>query len=171
MKKLEIQDIQYYYDNMDSMISTIKTPLDEFTSFQKRIAGIVKRIGGAGTIHGSIIDIDFYNHIYVNPLDLSITGYWASNIINKIVYPSIPALLEKNCPAIFGEYVKLLKGNSENPLEPKQQTNVAILPQTYLDTDIYKASREIKKMQKLHSNILSSWYEDTLHKRPQIELT
>lgn len=171
MKKLEIQDIQYYYDNMDSMISTIKTPLDEFTSFQKRIAGIVKRIGGAGTIHGSIIDIDFYNHIYVNPLDLSITGYWASDIINKIVYPSIPALLEKNCPAIFGEYVKLLKDNRENPLASKQQTNVAILPQTYLDTDIYKASREIKKMQKLHSNILSSWYEDTLHKRPQIELT
>lgn len=171
MKKLEIQDVQYYYDNMDSMISTIKTPLDKFTSFQKRIADMVKRIGGVGTIHGSIIDIDFYNHVYVNPFDLSITGYWASDIINKIVYPSISALLEKHCPTIFGEYVKLLKGNSENPLAPKQQTSVAILPQTYLDTDIYKASREIKKMQKLHSNILSSWYEDTLHKRPQIELT
>lgn len=26
---------------------------------------------------------------------------------------------------------------------------------------IYKASRKIKKMQKLSSNILSSWYEDT----------
>lgn len=171
MKKLEIQDVQYYYDNMDAMISTIKTPLDKFTSFQKRVADMVKRIGGVGTIHGSIIDIDFYNHIYVNPLDLSMTGYWASDIINKIVYSSIPALLEKNCPTIFGEYVKLLKGNGENPLAPKQQTNVAILPQTYLDTDIYKASREIKKMQKLHSNILSSWYEDTLHKKPQIELT
>ena len=171
MKKLEIQDVQYYYDNMDAMISTIKTPLDKFTSFQKRVADMVKRIGGVGTIHGSIIDIDFYNHIYVNPLDLSMTGYWASDIINKIVYPSIPALLEKNCPTIFGEYVKLLKGNGENPLAPKQQTNVAILPQTYLDTDIYKASREIKKMQKLSSNILTSWYEDTLHKRIKIELT
>lgn len=171
MKKLEIQDVQYYYDNMDAMISTIKTPLDKFTSFQKRVADMVRRIGGIGTIHGSIIDIDFYNHIYVNPLDLSMTGYWASDIINKIVYSSIPALLEKNCPTIFGEYVKLLNGNGENPLAPKQQTNVAILPQTYLDTDIYKASREIKKMQKLHSNILSSWYEDTLHKKPQIGLT
>ena len=159
MKKLEIQDVQYYYDNMDAMISTIKTPLDKFTSFQKRVADMVKRIGGVGTIHGSIIDIDFYNHIYVNPLDLSMTGYWASDIINKIVYPSIPALLEKNCPTIFGEYVKLLKGNGENPLAPKQQTNVAILPQTYLDTDIYKASREIKKMQKLHSNILRTYPE------------
>ena len=171
MKKLEICDIQYYYDNMESMISTIKTPLDKFTLFQKHIADMVKRIGGVGTIHGSIIDIDFYNHIYVNPVDLSMTGYWASDIINKIVYPSIPALLEKKCPAIFVEYVKLLKGNSENPFALKQQTNIATLPQRYLDTDIYKASREIKKMQKLCSNILSSWYEDTPHKRSQIELT
>lgn len=170
MKKLEIQDVQYYYDNMDTMISTIKTPLDKFTSFQKRIADMVKQIGGIGTIHGSIVDIDSYNHIYVNPFDLSITGYWASDIINKIVYPSIPALLEKNCPVMFGEYVKLLKGNSENPLALKQQTNITVLPQTYLDTDIYKASREIKKMQKLSSNILTSWYEDTLHKRTKIEL-
>ena len=85
--------------------------------------------------------------------------------------PSIPALLEKNCPIMFGEYVKLLKGNSENPLALKQQTNITVLPQTYLDTDIYKASREIKKMQKLSSNILTSWYEDTLHKRTKIELT
>lgn len=171
LKKLEIHDIQYYYDNMETMISTIKTPLDKFTSFQKHIADMVKRIGGVGTIHGSIIDIDYYNHIYVNPIDLSMTGYWASDIINKIVYPSIPALLEKNCPTIFCEYAKLLKGKNENPLALKQQTNVEILPQMYLNTDIYKASREIKKMQKLSSNILSSWYEDTLHKRPHIEST
>ncbi len=171
MKKLEIQDVQYYYNNMDIMISAIKTPLDKFISFQKRIADMVKQIGGIGTIHGSIVDIDFYNHIYVNPFDLSITGYWASDIINKIVYPSIPTLLEKNCPVMFGEYVKLLKGNSENPLALKQQTNITVLPQTYLDTDIYKASREIKRMQKLSSNILTSWYEDILHKRTKIEFT
>ena len=39
-KKLEVQDIQYYYDNMDAMVSIIKTPLDKFTSFQKHIANI-----------------------------------------------------------------------------------------------------------------------------------
>lgn len=161
----------YYYDNMDVMISTIEAPLDKFTSFQKHIADMIKRIGGSGKIHGSIIDIDFYNHIYVNPIDLSLTGYWASDMINKIVYPSIPALLEEKCPTIFDEYIKLLKDNSENPLALKQQTDVAILPQMYLDTNIYRASREIKKMQKLSSNILSVWYENTLHKRPQIEIT
>ena len=32
------------------------------------------------------------------------------------------------------------------------------MPQSYLDTDIYKVSREIKKMQKISSNILTAWY-------------
>ena len=100
-KKLEVQDIQYYYDNMDAMVSIIKTPLDKFTSFQKHIANIIKRIGGVGTIHGSIIDIDFNNHIYINPVDLSMVGYWASDMVNKVVYPSIPTLLENNCPEII----------------------------------------------------------------------
>ena len=163
-KKLEVQEIQYYYEHMDSMISTIKNPLDKFTSFQKHIANMIKRIGGVGKIHGCIVDIDFYNHIYVNPIDLSVTGYYAFDIINKIVYPSIPALLEKNCPVIFSEYVRLLKENNKNPLALKQPTNVARLPQKYLDTDIYKASKEIKKMQRLNSNILSFWHEDTLNK-------
>lgn len=171
MKKLEVQNIQYYYNNMEAMISTIKTPLDKFTDFQKHIADTVKRIGGVGTIHGSIIDIDFYNHIYVNPIDLSVIGYCASDIINKVVYPSIPVLLEKNCHEIFSNYVKFLEGRNENSLALKQQSNVELLPQEYLDTDIYKTSREIKKMQKLSSNILSSWYEDALFKKTQIELT
>ena len=170
MKTLEFQNIQYYYDNMDMMISILKTPLDKFTSVQKSIADIIKKIGGAGTIHGCIIDIDFYNHIYINPIDLSVTGYWASDILNKIVYPSIPALLEKNCPKIFSEYVKFVGEGNNNPLAVKQQPDSVLLPQIYLNTNIYKASREIKKMQKLSSNILTSWYEDTLHKNPKVDL-
>ena len=156
---------------MDAMISTIKTPLDKFVSRQQRIADTVKRIGGDGTIHGCIIDIDFYNHIYLNPFDSSITGYWATNIIDKVVYPSVPNLLEVNCPAMFDEYVKLLKDGTKNPLVPRKQTTVDASTQIYLDTNIYKASREIAKMQRLYSNILTSWSEDALHKRTRIKLS
>ncbi|WP_373153934.1 metallophosphoesterase [Clostridium sp. AUH-JLR23] len=160
MKKLNIQNIQYYYDNMDAMISMIKKPLDKFSTFQRHISDTIKKIGGYGKIHGCIIDIDFYNHIYVNPIDLSITGYYATDIINKIAYPSIPSLLENNCPTMFNEYIKLLEDHDKNSLILKQKSNITTLPQIYLDTNIYKASREIKKMQRLNSNILSSWYEN-----------
>lgn len=49
--------------------------------------------------------------------------------------------------------------------------NMTRLPQIYLDTDIYKASKEIKKMQKLSSNILSFWYDDVHPNQSQTELS
>ena len=132
-----------------------------YTKIQKRIAAEIRKIGGSGNIHGCIIDIDFYNHIYVNPIDMKITGYWASNIINKKVYPSVPALIKKRCPKLFIKYSNLIKEDSKNLpiLVNGEQLSSAVLPKDYLDTDIYKVSREIKKMQKLKSNILTTWYE------------
>lgn len=159
LKKLEIKDVQYYYDNMDKMIAAIKMPLNEYTSYEKSIANEVKKIGGSGRIHGCIIDIDFCNHIYVNPVDMKLTGYWASDIMNKLIYPDIPALLENKCPTLYSNYLKLLEDEKLNPLiVRKTKSQVSVLPQEYLKTDIYKVSREIKKMQKLNSNVLTTWY-------------
>ena len=47
----------------------------------------------------------------------------------------------------------------------KQQIKTSWSPQLYLDTNIYKASREIRKMQRLNSNVLTTWYENAI---PQI---
>lgn len=162
LKRLEEKDINYYYAHMDEVVSYIEKPLDKYMSIQQSILEEIKKLGGAGTIHGCIIDIDWYNHIFVNPVDLTITGYWALNIIDKIVYPNVPALLKAKCPVIYGNYLKLIKGDKKNPLVfAKKKGELEVLPQEYFNTDIYKASREIKKMQKLTSNILSLWYENS----------
>ena len=163
LKRLEHKDIQYYYDHMDQMIATIKTPMDKYTAFQEKVAGTIQKIGGYGRIHGCIIDINFFNHVYVNPIDLTITGYWASGIIQKVVYPNIPSLLKEQCPQLYTNYQKLIEGKKTDPLMEKQkETQLAMLPQLYLDTDIYKASREISKMQRLGSRILTIWNETSL---------
>lgn len=161
MKKLDVSDITYYYDGMDTMIEYIKTPLDKFTAIQKQISNEIKAIGGSGTIHGAIIDINFYNHIYVNPYDLSITGYYALDMIHKEVFSSIPELLKAKCPSLYPNYIKYLneKVKSVFAIDGDGKQELDTLSNVYLDTDIYKASREIKKMQKLSSNILSVWYE------------
>ena len=98
LKKLNAKDVHYYYDNMDAVIASIETPLRKYTAYQESIADEIKKIGGNGYIHGCIIDIDFYNHIYINPVDMTVRSYWASDIINKLVYPTIQALLKRNCP-------------------------------------------------------------------------
>ena len=159
LKRLNAKDVNYYYDNMDSMIASIETPLKKYTAYQESIADEIREIGGCGWIHGCIIDINYYNHVYVNPIDMTVRSYWASDIINKIVYPTIPALLKAECPELYVNYLKI-KGKKSNSLAVKQAKNeVELLPQEYLETDIYKASREIKKMQKLNSNVLTTWYD------------
>ena len=161
LKSLDIKDINYYYDNMDSQIARIKEPfLDEYTKYQKSVADCVKKIGGYGKIHGSIIDIDFYNHIYVNPFDWTLSGYNASDIINKYVYNNIASLLKVECPLLYENYQKKLRGSESNALIVKgQSTEIILKPTYYPSTDIYNASRKIKKMQRLNKGILSVWHD------------
>ena len=161
-KTLNSKDIQYYYDNMDYMIDSIKNPLDRYSIYQKNIANEIKKIGGLGQIHGCIIDIDYFNHIFVNPLDLTITSYNANDIINKHVYPNIPTLLERKCPELYTNYLKLIGSNQLTKIQAC--TNIDSQPKKYLKTDIYQMSRELKKMQKLNSCILTTWYEKPIKK-------
>ncbi len=157
---LENREITFYYDKMDLVIKLIKEPLDEYTKKQRSVAEVIKKLGGSGTIHGCIIDINFYNHIYINPEDGTITGYWASNIIDKLVYPTVPALLKAQCPRMYNLYRKKIKGEAKEELmviSGQSETQLAHNPVPYFDTDIYSASRQIKKMQKLELHILSTW--------------
>ena len=160
---LAITDVNYYYDNMDRVISTIKSPLDKYTDFQKAISKEVKKLGGSGLIHGCIIDIDFLDHIFINPNDMTITAYWAPDRVYKWIYPSVPALLEAQCPRLFEVYRKMVSGSSKLAL-PILSTQAdgpsASEAIVYPDTDIYSMSRMIKKMQKLNSNILSVWPDE-----------
>lgn len=159
IRSLGDNNIQYFYDHMAEQINYIKTPLDKFTEYQTHIANEIRQIGGIGRIHGCIIDIDFYNHIYVNPIDMKLTGYYATDIINKTVYSTIPELLKDKCPQIYENYLGLI-GQGKNTLVISSKKNeVALRKQMYLETDIYRASLDIKKMQRLQSNILSVWYE------------
>ena len=91
---------------------------------------------------------------------MTVTGYWASDMVNKMVYPNVLTLLNEKCPTLYANYVKLIADEKISLfIEGDKKNDVAVMPQKYLETDIYKASREIKKMQKLSSNILSTWYD------------
>ena len=162
-KKLIQQDIEYYYNQMDAIVQKIKAPLDEYTIYQKRIANEIKEIGGRGSIHGCIIDIDFWNHVYVNPIDRTITGYFAYDMSYKILYPSIPALLKDRCQILYGNYQRMIEEKKEDVLmikqESKESEKLKKKQGLYLERDIYKMSRKVKKMQRLNDRILTVWLD------------
>lgn len=158
IKKLPINSLEYYYNNIEHVVAIINPPLQKFTEYQTSIAGAVKSFGGSGVIHGAIVDIDFFNHIYVNPIDMTITPYWADDIIHKIVYPSVPALLEDRCPQMFIAYKNLSDSELNKQLILQSKTK-CLGKEVYLSTDIYRASNEMKKMQKLIDGILTTWID------------
>lgn len=145
---------------MESIVKSLKEPLDRFTAIQKQLADLIKNIGGTGRIHGTIIDIDFYNHIYVNPNDLKITAYFAESMVEKIVYGSIQGLLTERRPDMLSAFNKYLSAYSNDALVVQEKFNSDFSSCRYTSTDIYSASRIINKIQRLQSNILTIWPDD-----------
>lgn len=99
---------------------------------------------------------------YINLSDISVTPYWASDMVNKRVYPSVPALLKKECPHLYENYKKLISSDEKNALSIRNAKAISEKPTVYLETDIYKTSRKISELQKVNSNILVKWYAHVL---------
>lgn len=158
VKDLEIQDINYYYDNMSEYCNLLINATTPFLEYMYEVSLKIKQVGGTGVIHGSIIDIDFFNHVYVNPLDGKIVAYFATSPDDKYIYPSIPALLKEECPDKY----KLFQKNKRefNEISAFQDTELMIGTQYDDCRDYLKASNQMKKIEYLSNNIIRIWMQE-----------
>jgi hypothetical protein len=76
----------------------------------RKVSEFVRAFGGDGTIHGSIVDIDFFNHLYVNIYDGSVIPYMAFDTVDKYVYPSILDLLKHERARLIPNYLCVVEG-------------------------------------------------------------
>ncbi len=163
VKKAGDHPLEYFYENIAKYAASIKQFLAGYNARILQVAEEVKRIGGAGTIHGCIVDIDFLNHIYLNPIDGTLTPYFAYSMVDKTVYENIPSLLNARLP-------KLLKNLREQvaPTGGSRQLTV-IDPQVPIsnktvyvtDTSMYRASRIMKALQfTSRYSVIRVWNDD-----------
>ena len=103
-KKLPGYDIQYYYENMERYSQKVTEAVTPFQNALFAISDEVRKFGGWGSIHGCIVDIDFLNHIYLNPFDGMLTPYYALDIQYKLVYDDVPSLLNEHLPELSERY-------------------------------------------------------------------
>lgn len=159
--RLKYKDIEYYFNNMDNYSIIIKGGTKSYYEYINQLSDYIKSIGGSGNIHGTIVDIDFYNHVYVNIYDGKITPYWAASMDYKIVYPSFQELLSNHCP-------KMLENMNSNKNELVVMKNELITSggEFYEDTKIYRESRIMKKIQYLiDDNIIRVWNDNLLEEK------
>ncbi len=160
-KRLDRKDIEYYFDNMDSVIARLREPIDKFNKILRQVSADIKRFGGDGRIHGCIVDINFLEHVFVNPIDLKTTAYYADSVVEKWIYPSVPALLHDKCPQLYEKYRERLASNPNDlPSIVSHSNDDLSVPPIYVpNTEMYRVSNEILKMQRLDSKVLNTWIE------------
>ena len=160
LKHLDYNDVEYYYQNMERYALNIRSCLSGYFDSLGAISKEVRSFGGTGTVHGCIVDIDFFNHLYVNIYDGKVTPYHASSIVNKIVYPSLEKLLRENCPGLLKRY--LSRTSSESSIVVAKSSRGS-KPMHYDDTSIYKPSRAIRGFQYLmECRVIRNWDYDIL---------
>ena len=155
-------NLQYYFDNIVKYAQNVKSLMSPYISRLQQISNEVKALGGSGFVHGSIIDIDFYNHIFLNPNDGTITPYFANSMVEKYVYPNVSLLLEQKCPQMLLKAINTDSTSSIFQYQPSIFTNSSS-PVLVEDTRMYSLSLTVKNLCYLtNNNVIRLWNDKIL---------
>lgn len=149
-RNIYFQDVQFYYDNMDKYAEALKKGLSEYHDYLHHLSAEIESIGGTGKIHGCIVDIDYYNHIYVNPFDGSINSYYAYSKVQKYFFKNFYSLLYFCNNKL---YVSLNEKIKEEKFQLIENNNELSKDYKYVeDTSMYRYSDMIKALQSVILN-------------------
>lgn len=134
-----------------------------------------------GRVHGCIVDIDYFNHIYINPLDGSITPYYAISMYDKDVYKNVKSLLSAQRPEMLPSFDELAKKQNSTSLmiQDSKTTNLSIITENdeistdfikVYEHDMYTVSNKLKPLQSIYDcGWIQIWYDNILGNSLQLE--
>ena len=135
---------------IDEWISKIQLILNN-------LSAAIKKMGGYGQIHGLIVDIDFYNHIYLDLQDGTIKPYYATSMTHKVFYKSIKTLIKNRLPELYEKYLLVDKRNQLTKISNND------LGLYVSDTAMYADSRKMMSYQyALEKRIIRNWDENAV---------
>ena len=170
------QNIKYFYKAFLPMLTKYLKILAPYRSVQEKISEEVKSLGFDGNIHGCIIDIDFYHHIMLSPLDGTITLYYApfngavqkfdsmEQLINNMLQESPHSLQQlKNPSQYLHNKIEEMQYNNCLITQEKKLMNETSHKMVIVDrsNSLYKLSGEMNQYQRLFTkNILREWNDE-----------
>ena len=174
--------LEYYAANLEKYVEKIQAAFRPYRNALDKIAAEVKRFGGSGYVHGSIVDIDYYNHIYLDPFDGYLMPYFALDVTDRREFRSVRDLLESSpFPALGSDgtpmlsaYTKLLDAGGVSILAPTvKEAALAVVPMEILDErNIYAPSRVMKSIQYLlDKGVVRVWNDAVLSMPDRSTLT
>lgn len=163
VRKLPHNALEYYYNKMTVYYRAINEIFGEYNNALDRVSNCIKRIGGTGRIHGCIVDIDFYNHVFLDPWSGTLTAYHAISIVDKWVFKSVGLLLQSECPALYSNYTRLDVNKEIDGIALAMNSVHDELVKYVPDTDFYKPSRTMRAIQYMKdANVIRIWNDDVI---------
>ena len=159
-------ELEYYYNNIDTYVNNANSCLNGYWQHISKLSEIVKKIGGNGRVHGCIVDIDFFNHIYVNPYDGKVTPYYATAVDDKYPEKDLSTLLKIRREDLYIKWKKLyMKSPQCQELLPnfhKKSSKKSQKKEPYTDTSIYKISKIMLNFQRTYKYQVVRIWNDNL---------
>lgn len=156
-------DIKQFDTDFLDMVEKYLKILSPYRNAQEQIAKIVKSFGGEGKIHGCIIDIDFFNHIMLNPSDGSMTYYYSPIFGMVQTYNNLLNLLDDHNKILAEQYRKQLKSADSEQISEKQIACITDIVKIDIKNSVYAVSNRINQIQRLFDKkILRDWNDELL---------
>lgn len=159
---------EYYYKNISKYYNNVSRTFSSFYQYEETVSSLIQAIGGEGTIHGCIVDYDYYNHVYVNPFDETLTPYYAISMTYKMALSNFEALVEsgKSTNALLFGNAEITIDTDKNAL---QLLNNKLSPtnlhgKVITDTSMYRVSNIFRTLQyTIESHVIRKWNDAILN--------
>lgn len=160
-KITKMVDLQWLFNSFEVILKKYLSIIAPYRFVQEKISFELKMLGFSGSIHGCIIDIDFYHHIILNPIDGTITYYFSPFFgmvrpLNSFddVLRSISKYRETDISSIIDQSNYLMLKNQDTCfLQRSDIVNKSNSQMTFVERNegMYHMSREISPLQRLFS--------------------
>ncbi len=89
-------DIDWICENFDIVLSKYLQVMLPLRNAQEKLSCELQELGLSGKIHGCIVDINYFHHIMLNPLDGTFEFYYAPSFGEKLTLDSLEAVIESS---------------------------------------------------------------------------
>lgn len=162
-----VSDITYFDTYFMNVVSRFVNAMKPYRTVQEQISKDIQSLGFEGCIHGCIIDIDFYNHIMLNPYDGTVSFYYSPIFGTLQKYNNLKELIvnmEGGEKILENKQKQLSELTSKNALvcQNKEELQCSIEQAVKIDikSSIYSESRKLNQLQRLfNGKVLRVWDE------------
>lgn len=125
-----------------------------------------------GKVHGCVVDLDYFNHIFLNPFDGKLVSYTSSSKYSKDVYKSIGELIKEQRPEMLVDYSRRPIQDTSSFLTTNSVNNSSFLElnnndgsgdietEHVTDVSMYRISDKFKELQLIYEyGLIVVWYD------------